>query len=64
MTEIEQLEKDAARYRWLRNKSIDQWEHPLVVSQGYMFGKQTYYGPVIGEILDEQIDVAIAAGSE
>ncbi len=55
--ECEGLRKDAERYRWLRNHSANQWEHPVVVSQRRAaFDTMQYIGPLIGESLDAAID--------
>jgi len=52
---------DAERYQWLREKSIDQWEHPIVVTQERLERGMRYVGPVIGKALDAAIDAAILA---
>jgi hypothetical protein len=55
---IEALAADAARYRWLRDGSLGQWEHPIAVSQERTEFGMRYVGPLIGEELDAAIDAA------
>jgi hypothetical protein len=57
---VAELEADAARYRWLRDNSAEQWEHPIVVSQTRHDRGVRYIGPVIGRALDAAIDAALA----
>ena len=52
---------DAARYRWLRDNSAEQFAHPIVVSQDKRETGIRYFGPVIGKSLDKAIDAAIIA---
>jgi len=52
------LRKDAERYRWLRDSSLGQWQHPIVVGQREMWGKVNYIGPLVDETLDKAIDAA------
>jgi len=52
---------DAARYRWLRDNSAEQFAHPIVVSQDKRETGIRYFGPVIGKSLDKAIDAAILA---
>ncbi len=53
---------DAARYRWLRNKSVGQWDYPIVVAQQrHAFGVR-YVGPLFAATLDACIDEAINCG--
>lgn len=53
--------KDAARYRWLRDHSLGQYEHPIAVSQRRApFDTMQYVGPLVGEPLDKAIDQAIS----
>jgi hypothetical protein len=54
-------EKDAARYRWLRDSSVGQWTHPIVVTQERHAQGMRYLGPVIGKTLDAAIDSALDA---
>lgn len=56
--------RDAERYRWLRNSSIGQWQHPVVVSQErvtYPRDHMRYLGPLCDAALDKAIDAAMAA---
>jgi pheromone shutdown protein TraB len=53
-----QLQADAARYRWLRDSSLGQWEHPIVVSQSRTPYGMRYVGPLMGAELDAAIDLA------
>lgn len=55
---IRALEDDAERYRWLRDRSANQYEHPLVVSQTRMERGMQYVGPLTGRSLDAAIDKA------
>jgi hypothetical protein len=50
--------RDAARYRWLRDRSANQWEHPIAVTQRRATDRMQYIGPLTGENLDEAIDAA------
>ena len=61
MNQDTQDAKDAARYRWLRDESVDQWEHPIVVSQSKMNDSMRYVGPLSAGVLDAAVDAAIAA---
>jgi hypothetical protein len=56
----EELEADARRYRWLRDESLGQWQHPIVVHQHKFesLGTMRYIGPLIGNDLDTAIDRA------
>lgn len=56
---VAELEKDAARYNWLRDKSVGQWEHPIVVTQERYQDGMRYLGPVTDRNLDKAIDAAI-----
>ena len=49
---------DAERYRWLREHSANQYDHPLVVTQFCTGKKIQYRGPLIGKALDAAIDAA------
>lgn len=55
---IRDLEDYADRYRWLRDCSADQYEHPLVVSQTKSEHGMRYVGPLTGKSLDSAIDKA------
>lgn len=55
---IRDLEKDADRYRWLRDSSANQYEHPLVVSQARTEYGMRYVGPLTGKSLDAAVDAA------
>lgn len=55
---IQDLEDYADRYRWLRDCSANQYEHPLVVSQMRMEHGMRYVGPLTGKALDNAIDKA------
>lgn len=55
--------RDAARYRWLRDKSLAQFKHPIVVSQERSGDRMDYRGPVCLERLDELIDAALRDSS-
>jgi hypothetical protein len=55
------VEKDAERYRWLREKSVGQWEHPIVVEQMRAMDRMQYIGPLSFDALDKRIDAAIEA---
>lgn len=55
---IRVLESDAERYRWLRDSSANQYEHPLVVSQKRTEHGMRYIGPLTGNALDVAIDKA------
>lgn len=50
--------KIEARYRWLRDCSRGQWEHPIVVSQARSDVGMNYIGPIAGKELDDAIDKA------
>jgi hypothetical protein len=55
--------QDAERYRWLRDKSRGQFQHPIVVEQRKAaFDTMQYIGPMFGDLLDKAIDAAIRAG--
>ena len=56
---IAELEKDAARYRWLRDRSHGQYTHPIVVSQTIHERGVVYVGPMLGDGLDTAIDNAM-----
>lgn len=57
---LEAAEMDAARYRWLRDKSLGQWEdHPICVSQERSPLGMRYVAPLIGGSLDAAIDAAM-----
>ena len=49
---------DAERYRWLRNRSANQYEHPIVVSQERTEHGMRYTGPIFDRQLDAAIDSA------
>lgn len=51
-------EEDAARYRWLRDKSPGQYEHPIAVTQRRSDYGMQYVGPLCGKELDKHIDAA------
>lgn len=51
---------DAERYQWLRDKSMCQYEHPIVVSQKKNEYGIRYIGPLTGKALDTEVDAAIA----
>lgn len=55
---IRSLEDDAERYRWLRDRSANQYEHPLVVSQTRTEHGMRYIGPLTGKSLDAAVDAA------
>ena len=55
---IAALVKDAQRYRWLRNESLGQWQHPIAVSQSLQAERMVYVGPLCLEALDKAIDEA------
>lgn len=55
---IRALEDDAERYRWLRDRSANQYEHPLVVSQTRTEYGMRYIGPLTGRSLDAAVDAA------
>lgn len=57
--QVEHLSRDALRYQWLRNLSVNQWQHPIVVSQERQDQGMRYVGPLIGESLDAAIDAAM-----
>lgn len=59
LNRIRALEGDAERYRWLRDHSANQYEHPLVVSQTRTDYGVQYIGPLTGKSLDAAIDRAI-----
>lgn len=52
-------EQDAKRYRWLRDSSPNQYEHPIVVSQRRTGEGITYVGPLAWNELDAAIDAAM-----
>ena len=52
--------RDAARYRWLRDASAEQYDHPIAVTQTRSDVGMRYVGPVLGKVLDDAIDAAIA----
>jgi len=56
---LEGMARDAGRYRWLRDKSSAQWEHPIVVSQKRVDDGMQYVGPLICGALDDAIDAAL-----
>lgn len=51
--------KDANRYRWLRDKSLGQYQHPIAIQQRRVERGMQYIGPLCGEELDKNIDAAI-----
>jgi hypothetical protein len=53
--------QDAARYRWLRDNSACQWDHPIVVSQSKGDWGMRYVGPLTSSSLDAAIDAAMQA---
>jgi hypothetical protein len=53
----------AARYSWLRDKSANQYEHPIAVSQTRTEGGMNYVGPLLGKALDEAIDAVLSRSS-
>ena len=53
--------QDARRYRWLRNNSAGQMEHPIAVTQEKTERGMVYVGPLTSDLLDAAIDAAIAA---
>lgn len=57
----EAMALDAARYRWLREKSLGQFEHPIVVSQKRVEHGMQYVGPLCLEALDKAIDSAMGS---
>jgi hypothetical protein len=59
IAEVERLRADADRYRWLREKSIGQWEHPIVVEQMRAMDRMQYIGPLSFGALDKAIDAAL-----
>ena len=54
---------DAARYRWRRESSLGQYEHPICVSQNRVERGMQYVGPLCGDALDKAVDAAMSAGS-
>ena len=56
--EVERTMKDAARYRWLRDKSLGQFNHPICVEQNRVERGMQYIGPLCGKALDKAIDAA------
>jgi hypothetical protein len=50
--------RDAERYRWLRDNSVAQYDHPIVVSQRRRDDHMIYIGPIGGLDLDHAIDQA------
>jgi hypothetical protein len=54
----------AARYSWLRDKSANQYEHPIAVSQTRTEGGMNYVGPLLGKALDEAIDAVLSRSEE
>jgi len=62
--ELAEAKKDATRYRWLRNNSANQYDHPLVVSQSRTPEGMHYIGPVFGRTLDTAIDAAMRTTEE
>lgn len=56
---LAELERDAARYRWLRDSSANQFQHPIVVSQEISEYGMRYVGPLISKNLDAAIDAAM-----
>ena len=46
-----ELEANDRRYRWLRDESLGQWQHPIVVQQHKFesLGTMRYIGPLIGD---------------
>lgn len=57
--DLREVMRKAERYRWLRDSSADQWEHPLVVSQQRDGDAMHYIGPMTGKELDAAIDRAM-----
>ena len=53
--------QDAARYRWLRNKSAGQFDKPIVVEQRHLELGMKYIGPLWDKALDTAIDDALTA---
>lgn len=62
--QVDEDRRDAERYRWLRNCSAGQWEHPMVVSQQRRDDRMLYLGPMLGNGLDQAIDAAIGGSGE
>jgi len=60
----EAVERDAARYRWLRDTSAEQYEHPIAVSQTRTDVGMRYVGPVLGKALDDAIDAERVGAEE
>jgi hypothetical protein len=58
--QLAECKKDQARYRWLRDNSINQYDNPIVVSQSKRPKGVLYIGPLFGKILDGEIDAAMA----
>lgn len=58
---IPTLCKMAARYAWLRDKALNQYQHPIVVEQRHVELGMRYIGPLFGEALDREIDAAMVA---
>lgn len=56
VTDRERLEKDAARYQWLRSRDLD-----TIVEGGVFAGKVPDNVVLNGDDLDAAIDAAIAA---
>ena len=60
----EAVERDAARYKWLRDKSLGQFVHPIVVTQKREDRGMQYLGPLCLEALDAAIDAAMSSQSD
>ena len=59
--EVKAMRADAERYRWLRDNSAGQWEHPIVVTQRRQGHRMQYVGPLVFRELDAAIDAARSA---
>jgi hypothetical protein len=60
---IAEVCRDSERYRWLRDFSIGQNKHPIVVSQSYQAERMLYVGPLCYAGLDAAIDAAMRDGT-
>lgn len=58
--DIEQLRRDAERYRWLRSQHWTNGNLAVIRTSSLQLGTQTY----TAERLDAQIDVAIGSASQ
>ncbi len=61
---LAEAQRDAARYRWLRDKSPGQFEQPIVVTQARAADHMKYVGPLAYAALDAAIDAALSSTGE